>query len=327
VNYFNSRYLKIAHYWFTSGERTALRDHAADADRRCRFCDQGVPAVEFRELAHAVPDFLGNVSIISMNECDDCNDYFGKACEDNLSKATMLHRTLVGIPRKKGPKSTFKSKDGSLRIDANGHKVDMRVPAPNSVDDLMVDGELPNSMPLLGDTRSQPYVPIEAAMALVKIACSVCPKEELDECRGAIEWIRGLRQQRFGSFPVLFAFTPGTFDERVSHVILLRRQDEGPEPYLSCVVQFRNFRFQVFVPFCPGDTGWFGKADAPATRFEHYPSMFPPDWPKGATEFHWFNWAGTEKVRTSWNVSHHVEKLISITRPSGETILPGAANG
>jgi len=327
VDYFNARYWKIARYWFRTGERTFLRDHVADADRSCRFCDQGVPNVEFRKLAHALPDFVGNVSIISMNECDDCNGYFGKGCEDNLSKATMLHRTLAGIPRKKGPKSTFKSNDDSLRIDANGHKVDMRVPAPNTVDDMMVDDELPDTIPLLGDTRSQPHVPIQAAMALVKIACSVCPKEELEQCRGAIEWVRGRRQQLFSSFPVLFAFTPGAFDEQVSHVILLRRKDEGPEPYLWCVVQFRNFRFQVFVPFCPGDVGWFGKADAPGPRFEHYPSIFPPYWPKGATKFHLFNWAGTEKVRTSWNVSHYMEKLISITRPSGGTTKPGATNG
>jgi HNH endonuclease len=327
VDYFNARYWKIAHYWFTTDDRTLLRDHLDDADRKCRFCDQGSPQVGFHELAHALPDFLGNRSIISLNECDDCNDYFGKGCEDNLSKATMLHRTLAGIPRKKGPKSTFKSSDESLRIDVNGHKVDMRVPAPNSVDDLIVDGELPDSIPLLGDTLSQPYVPIQAAMALVKIACSVCPKQELDQCHGAIEWVRGRRQQTFGSFPVLFAFTPGVFDERVSHIILLRRKDEGPEPYLWSVVQFRNFRFQVFVPFCPADAHWLGKADAPETRFEHYPSTFPPDWPKGPTRFHWFYWAGTEKVRTSWNVSHHMEKLISITRPPGKATQTEATNG
>ncbi len=239
----------------------------------------------------------------------------------------MLLRTLAAIQRKKGPKSTFKSNDESLRIDASGHKVGMRVPAPDSVDDLMVDGELPDSFRLLGDTRSQPYVPIQAAMALVKIACSVCPKQELDQCRGAIDWVRGRRQQTFSPLPVLFAFTPGMFDGRVSHVILLRRKDEDTEPYLWCVVQFRNFRFQVFVPFCPADTHWLGKPNAPTTRFEHFFSMFPPDWPKGRTQFHWFNWAGTEKVRTSWNVSYHMEKLISITRPSDKATQTEATNG
>jgi len=42
--------------------------------------------------------------------------------------------------------------------------------------------------------------------------------------------------------------------------------------------------------------------------------MFPPAWPRGATTFTWLDWSGSEKVRTSWKVSHHLEELIAITR-------------
>jgi hypothetical protein len=315
AEYFNLRYRKAAEYWFQTDARTLLRDHDEEVSRKCRFCGRGSTEAGFRELAHAVPDFLGNLSIFSLNECDDCNAYFGRECEDDLSKATMLQRTLAGVPRKKSPRSTFKSNDGELRIDADGHAIHIQVPAPNSVDDLMVDGKLPESIPLLGDTRSQPYVPIRASMALVKIACSICPKEELAQCRGATEWVRGRQHATIGSFPVSYGYTPGAFDERVSHVTLLRRKDDGPEPYLWCVVQFRNFRYQVLVPFCPADAHWLGKADARQTRFEHYPSMFPPEWEKGPTRFHWLNWSGNEKLRSSWDVSHHVSEVIAVTRP------------
>ena len=267
--------------------------------------------MEFKKLAHAIADFLGNQSIVSMNECDGCNDYFGKGCENHLSKFTMLHRTLAGIPRKKKPGSTFKSKDESLRIDTVSHTVDMRVPEPHSVDDLLVDGELPDEIPFRGDTLSQPYVPTEAAKALVKFACSVCPKSELNQCQGAIDWVCGRREERFTSFPVGFAFTPGVegLGDQVSHAVMLRRKDDGPEPYFWFIVQFRNFRFQVAVPFCPADAG------VTAPRLEHYPSVFPPDWHRGPTQFTWLDWPGTEKVRTSWKVSHHLEGLIAITRP------------
>jgi hypothetical protein len=37
------------------------------------------------------------------------------------------------------------------------------------------------------DATSQPYVPLRAAGALVKIACSICPKELLSECQPAID--------------------------------------------------------------------------------------------------------------------------------------------
>lgn len=311
--YFVSHYLKIAEHWFHTKERTDLRDYEADPDRRCRFCGRKRPEVRFKKLAHAVSDFLGNLSIISMNECDECNTFFGAGCEDHLSKATMLLRTLAGIPRKDSVESTFKDKirDEKLRIDSKPGAVNIRVPEPNSVDDLLVGGELPDTIPLHGDLRSQPYAPIEAVKALVKFACSVCPKEEMGQIQGAIDWVRDRREVRFSSFPVGFVFTPGAeaAGERASHVILLRRKDVGPEPYLWFLVQFRNFRFQVPVPFCPADEGvtW--------SRMEHFQSLFLPSWPRGETTFSWLNWSGEEKVRTSWNVSHHRSETISIKRP------------
>jgi len=74
------------------------------------------------------------------------------------------------------------------------------------------------------------YVPLEAAKALVKSACSVCPKKELGQCRAAIDWVRGRREEGFTAFPVGFTFTRGVegLGDKVSHIILLRRKDEGP---------------------------------------------------------------------------------------------------
>ena len=163
--------------------------------RRCRFCGRGKPVVRFRKLAHAVSDFLGNQSIISMNECDECNTFFGEGCEDHLSKVTMLLRTHADIPRKDSVESTFKDRihDENLRIDSSPGALNIRIPEPNSVDDLLVDGELPETISLGGDLRSQPYIPIEAVKALVKFACSICPKGELGQIQCAVDWVRGRR--------------------------------------------------------------------------------------------------------------------------------------
>lgn len=311
--YFNSRYSKIAEHWFQSKNRIELCDHEEEVKRRCRFCGRGKPEVRFRKIAHAISEFLGNQSIISMNECDECNGFFGEGCEDHLSKATMLLRTLAGIPRKEGVESTFKDRiqDEKLRIDSKHGAVNIRVPEPNSIDDLLVNGELPETIPLRGDLRSQPYSPTEAVRALVKFACSICPKEELWQIQRAIDWVAGRLEAEVRSFPVGFAFTPGAeaAGEKASHVIMLRRMDDGPEPYLWFLVQFRNFRFQIPVPFCPADV------DISWSRMEHFQSLFIPTWPCGETTFSWLDWAGTEKVRTSWNVSHHCSEIISITRP------------
>ena len=173
-----------------------------------------VAQVEFTKLAHALPEFLGNLSIISMNECDGCNDYFGKRCDDHLSKVTMLPRTLTGFPRKNGPKSTFKSKDESLRTDAGGHKVDIRVPQSHSVVICSLKenyqttcryGATPGRKPTYRFRRRWPWSRSPAP----------CAQKKSSQCQGAIDWVRRRRQQQFSSFPVSFAFTPGVFDEWV----------------------------------------------------------------------------------------------------------------
>lgn len=52
--------------------------------RRCRFCDRGVPAVTFRDVAHAVPESIGNRRLLSAYECDTCNRFCGSGIENHF---------------------------------------------------------------------------------------------------------------------------------------------------------------------------------------------------------------------------------------------------
>jgi len=103
------------------------------------------------------------------------------------------------------------------------------VPTPHSADELLANG-VPEEIELTGDTSSQSHVPIRAAMALVKIACSVCPRAELAQCQNAINWLMERRQFRFSQFPVHIAVTPGPINENASEVVMLRRKRDAAEP-------------------------------------------------------------------------------------------------
>jgi hypothetical protein len=128
----------------------------------------------------------------------------------------------------------------------------------------------------------------------------------------------GRKQFSFTQFPVYFAFTPGPIDELASEVLMLRRSGDAPEPYLWCVIQFQNYRFQIFVPGCPADEFWSRKNCDQKLRLEHFPSRFGPDWPFGPTQFSWGDWSGHEPVKTSVKVSFHVSQVVGVTRPSQE---------
>jgi hypothetical protein len=96
---------------------------------------------------------------------------------------------------------------------------------------------------------------------------------------------------------------------------MLRRKGDAAEPYLWCVVQSCNLRFQVFVPGCPPDEFWFREGSNRSVTFRHYPSRFGPDWPFGPTRFFWDDWSGQELVKASAKVSFRVVKFIGVTRP------------
>ena len=99
--YFTSRYRKIAEYWFNTERRAELRDHALDADRRCRFCGRGKTEVRFKKVAHAAPEFLGEGSLRhgSVGHCGRRSSWRGltagsgrRAQETRASMSTVRRR-------------------------------------------------------------------------------------------------------------------------------------------------------------------------------------------------------------------------------------------
>jgi hypothetical protein len=93
--FYDERYEEIARYPFVADRPILIRDHAIEGDRRCRYCGRGIPEATFRKDAHAVPEFLGNKSLFSMNECDECNAILASGYEDHLAKWTHFFRAMM----------------------------------------------------------------------------------------------------------------------------------------------------------------------------------------------------------------------------------------
>ena len=54
--------------------------------RKCIYCggimNDGM--TRYKEIAHAIPEALGNIKFIQNEECDTCNDYFARNAEEDL---------------------------------------------------------------------------------------------------------------------------------------------------------------------------------------------------------------------------------------------------
>ena len=308
IAYYESHYDIIVDYPLIADHPARLADHGDGSQRRCRFCNRTSPMVSFANDAHAIPEFLGNRSIISMNECDACNTFLADQYEDHLAKWFGPLRTVSQIQGKNGvPTYQDKKKEhgGRIRIEMGDQGLHFSIVDADLIGQLAGGAPIAFSLPI--DTPCQPYIPIRAAMALVKAACSVCPQDELKQCKVAVDWLMGRVRARASMFPVLHAFTPGPNPYVTGKIMLLRRKTDEPIPYLWCIIATANFRFQFFVPFCEND-GWLKNGGESTFQTRHFPVPFDDDWPYGKTEFSVFDWSGIEPVVKRPHVTLNVDR-------------------
>jgi hypothetical protein len=163
------------------------------------------------------------------------------------------------------------------------------------------------------DTASPKYIPLNAAKALIKCACSICPENELDQCRRAIDWLMKRGNFEFSRLPMLCGFTPGPVDAFTSKAILLRRRVQATMPNLWCVIQYANYRLQFFVPGCQKDDFMFSSGQPLTIPTLHYRvKEIPFDWEFGESQFHQEDWSSQTEVKSSISAAFHVlhaEKL------------------
>jgi len=288
--------------------RTILEDPATDGVRRCRFCGRSRPEVSFRKEAHAVPEFLGNKSIFTRNECDECNQKLAQTVEDHLAKSFGPIRTITHMRGKRGV-PTYKAIDGSARIamKSTGLEFHLNKDKPDFKEGQPADLAL--------SMLTEPFVPVAAAKCLVKIACCLAPPEDLPHLEQTISWVtfenHAACPLRIEPLPVLCSFRPGPNPYGNGRVFLLRRRtDERRVPYLVLAVATANHVLAAFAPFCGQDDFSQGKFQLTLCYF---PVLFPEETRFGRTSYYRFDWSSAEPRRDDREFTMHIENLKKIT--------------
>ncbi len=73
ARFYEKRYVGAQPLFLRPGTKLVLG--GTDA-RRCRFCDRDSADATFRTAAHAIPELLGNKTLFTLEECDQCNAFF-----------------------------------------------------------------------------------------------------------------------------------------------------------------------------------------------------------------------------------------------------------
>lgn len=272
--FFDSKYEIKAEYFLGKGERKLI----GSEKKICRFCQKKEPEVTFRNVAHAVPEFLGNKQLILRNECDQCNTFVSNKLENHLDKYTKPYRTAGQIKgKKKIP--TYKTKDKKSRFEFRGNEGGVIETLENG--NFLELRESENT--LVMNVHLEPFIPIAVYKCLIKIALSIVDEDELENLSQIKSWIfEESHRVLYSPLPLLRTFIPGPRPNHKLIVLLLKRKRKRSHvnPHYYLVLGFGNLVYQIAVP-SDNDI----KVGKQRISYVRFPLPFEESWQYGALSY------------------------------------------
>lgn len=217
-------------------------------ERVCRFCQKSVPNVSFNKKAHAISEALGNKNVILYDECDLCNEKFGRNIEGDLITYLKLFRTFFGVNGKGGRKK-IKGKNFEAFKD-NENKIQINF---KSIDDRPKVGEKYN----LKLDFEEKIINQNIYKTLCKYFLSVIDTNQLENFEKTIKWIKN--EFDVEQLPLIGeAINYQTFRYHPELIYFLRKSENNSSiPFAVCQFFFTCKMFLYIIPFSKKDTQTF----------------------------------------------------------------------
>ena len=233
------------------------RELGCSKNKKCRFWGKDENEVNFDKVAHVFPESIGNDVLVSNYECDDCNQDFGNTIENEYANFFGLYHSIMQIEGKRGiPKCKFKV-PCEKRTDECA-KYCVEISFENNVPCIRSCREVDKQYVELSNdsiTISKPIgkcCPIAVYKAIVKMAISVMPVEELPLFINVIKWIRKPEHSNFykdKKLLVRYKMIPGFNVTKYPHYILFRRKkDVWNKPYMLFNLTYGCYSLLIEVP-------------------------------------------------------------------------------
>jgi hypothetical protein len=307
LGFYAENYELLGQWQLKPGNRIFLGEREP---RVCRFCGKSRPEVTFSLKAHAIPELLGNKSLFSLYECDECNTFFGSGIENDFGNWSKPMRSMQRI-RGKGGVPTLKSDVDGWRIECDSNR-QFNVNHARG-DAVFTVNEKEKHVTFL--LNRDPHVPIAVLKAFVKMGLSVMPEAELPNFARALQWIRNPEHRREFDLlaPVHRSLIPGpSSTDFISLAVLKRNGSDATLPYAFLLLSAANEMFQVMLPSPERDPVPGG----PARSMPPFPAVRSPYGPAGHNSL---DLSGTEVV---------VNDRVSVDMSFAQVIatqLPGTA--
>lgn len=232
--------------------------------RVCRYCHRSMPDVTFRKVAHTISEALGNKSIKTNDECDECNQYFGDTIEQDFLSIFDVPRLMFRIKGKAGVPHKFIGDNYSIEREDDGNI---------KVSYMMKDGEQPMEADeflkriMLTPHRSFPEQNIYKC--LCKYVMGVLDDETLIAFDRTRRWINGEITEN--KLPKVARFYHPEIAEHPRLMVYIRKAEASKEfPHVVAELRIFNLAFVYILPFSSQEEVDFSEE----INFEHYWAFF-----------------------------------------------------
>lgn len=217
-------------------------------EKICRFCNRKSPEVTFKTKAHAIPELFGNKNLISRDECDACNKFFGEKLEDDFSKYLGFERIAYQISGKNGIPS-YKLNNKLGRIDNLKNNIFV-IQQCQDTNFFKIDK---NKNEIIVHEDKTSFFPIAIYKTLVKMAISILPVEELQNFDDTIRWLKEEEHSNLmNSYAeIIVKYIPvelQKYDNPLKITGFIRKDNNYLEPYYQVLLEFRSTSYQFIVP-------------------------------------------------------------------------------
>ena len=254
----DANYTHVVSYHLNDDKEIMLGD--SSATRTCRFCGRSEPEVTFKKVAHAIPHFIGNRTLKSLYECDECNGKVFSSMESHFSRFMGIYHTFNRVSKsEKVPtyrnNSTEKSK---IVVDGRQIKIDCV-----EGEELTPVFDKKNKTVTIKAKRS--YVPQDVYKIFIKMALTIMPESEMSHFKNTLEWLMGKRElsNNLKLIELRYNGLQNPFDF-VSCMVFKRKPDhrDNVPSYIFGLAYF-NFFFQTYIPLCDEDKTLDGDVSIP----------------------------------------------------------------
>jgi len=255
---FEQKY-ELIDIFFQGDGRFAKRTMKPFSERKCRFCNKCIPEMSFSDLAHLLPQLIGNTNLYSDYECNNCNKRFSK-CEGDFANFLGISRSMTGL---QGEKMTVGFVGKKLKAKSRSFVGDnILILAP---EDFL--GDNTTGVGTIKYVKNN-FVPSQVYKALLKSAISLLDENEVSKYYSAsLDYLNDNILLDSGAFIAGFHL-PFSYNLPLYTFLFKKRNANENIPTHMFVFNFQN----IIISF----PLLFHKSDCQSSRFEFQIPLPPP---------------------------------------------------